>query len=172
MLYSAKAVANGFIDIARSNREPITAMKLQKLVYCAHGWHLAIKNEPLIREMVEAWEWGPVIPALYQAFKEFGSKPITKKAQSFQVEGNEKDAQYHFYTPEISHSSGDHTFAQALLHRIWEVYGGYSAAQVSRLTHEGGTPWDEIRKKYPGRRGVDIPDKLIKVHFESKVKAA
>jgi len=44
-------------------------MKLQKLVYYAHGWHLALNNEPLIDEQVECWQYGPVISSLFHEFK-------------------------------------------------------------------------------------------------------
>ena len=70
-MYSAIAVANCFLDIADAQSRPITPLKIQKLVYIAHGWHLAIYEEPLIVELVEAWKWGPVIPLLYHEFKNF-----------------------------------------------------------------------------------------------------
>ena len=51
-------------------------MKVQKLVYYAHGWHLGLADAPLIGELVEAWRWGPVIRSLYAALAEFGNQPI------------------------------------------------------------------------------------------------
>ena len=52
-------------------------MQVIKLVYIAHGWHLAIYDVPLVDDYVQAWQYGPVIPPLYYAFKRFGSGPIT-----------------------------------------------------------------------------------------------
>ena len=64
--YSSKAVANSFLDIAEAgNVNDISPMKLQKLVYYAHAWHLAFLGQPLIREEVQAWKFGPVIPDVY-----------------------------------------------------------------------------------------------------------
>ena len=45
--------------------DTISNMKLQKLVYYAQGFALAITGKPLFQEDIEAWEHGPVAPALY-----------------------------------------------------------------------------------------------------------
>src|ERR1700688_2551577 len=45
---------------------PMTAMKLQKLVYYSQVWSLVWDEEPLFDEPIEAWANGPVVPALYQ----------------------------------------------------------------------------------------------------------
>lgn len=46
---------------------PMSAMKLQKLVYYAQAWSLVWEDRPLFPERIEAWANGPVIPELYQA---------------------------------------------------------------------------------------------------------
>jgi uncharacterized phage-associated protein len=72
--YSSKAVANTFLDIAKANNvADISPMKLQKLIYYAHAWHLAFLGQPLIKEEVQAWKFGPVIPDVYFEFKECGN---------------------------------------------------------------------------------------------------
>lgn len=50
----------------------ISNLKLQKLVYYAQGFHLAIYNIPLFHEPIEAWTHGPVIPDLYHEYKQYG----------------------------------------------------------------------------------------------------
>ena len=83
--YRACAIANYFLE--RAEREPITQMKVQKLVYFAHGWHLGITQKPLINEQVEAWPYGPVIPSLYQDLKRWGADPITEPIKDRGVRG-------------------------------------------------------------------------------------
>ncbi len=78
MPYPAAAIANEFLELARAEGRPLTPMHIQKLIYFAHGWNLALTGEPLIRERVEAWDYGPVIRALYGELKVFGSGAITK----------------------------------------------------------------------------------------------
>lgn len=50
----------------------MTNLKVQKLVYYAQAWHLALKNKPLFNEDFQAWVHGPVIPELYFKYKEKG----------------------------------------------------------------------------------------------------
>jgi uncharacterized phage-associated protein len=149
------AVANWFIDTARASGEYITAMKLQKLIYFAHGWYLALYDKPLVKEQVEAWQWGPVFPGIYNVAKQYGSSPID--SHLFSVFGdcrliNKDDTRIQF------------------LERIWNVYGKYTASQLSRMTHEPNGPWDKTVKQYPGRKNVDIDEKLIKESFKFKIE--
>jgi uncharacterized phage-associated protein len=44
---------------------PMTAMKLQKLVYYAQAWSLVWDEQPLFPETIEAWANGPVVRTLY-----------------------------------------------------------------------------------------------------------
>lgn len=47
MCYSAKAVANAFIKVAKEEKLPLSNLVLQKLVFLAHGWYLGITKKPL-----------------------------------------------------------------------------------------------------------------------------
>ena len=42
MSFQSEAVANKFVEIARAKEVEMTLMQLLKLVYFAHGWHLAV----------------------------------------------------------------------------------------------------------------------------------
>ncbi len=44
---------------------PLTAMKLQKLVYYCQAWSLVWDEHPLFRSKIEAWANGPVVSDLY-----------------------------------------------------------------------------------------------------------
>jgi uncharacterized phage-associated protein len=68
---SADAVADYLIALAHRRGESVNNLKLQKLLYYAQAWHLALHDEPLFPEKFQAWMSGPVIPALYWRFKPF-----------------------------------------------------------------------------------------------------
>jgi uncharacterized phage-associated protein len=74
-------VAEYFIKLANSTGSFISNLKLQKLVYYAQAWHLALYNEPLFSEDFEAWVHGPVIPKLYEKYQEFGIRPIEQEVE-------------------------------------------------------------------------------------------
>lgn len=151
---SPLAVANYFLLRGKAEKVPIDAMKLQKLIYFAHGWHLAVCSLPLIDEPVEAWQYGPVIPSVYHEFKRFGAKPISEPA--FQIKGGVLDV------PSVPSSL---TETAAVLDRVWQVYKHYSGIQLSNLTHRDNTPWSATRKAATQPRGVDIPDREISAYF-------
>ena len=158
-LYSAKAVANHFLW-KPTRGERITQMKLHKLLYYAHGWHLGFGQGPLLDEMVEAWAYGPVVPTVYQEFKDLGSAPINREAKTF----NPKTLD--FDTPVIDPSDP----VVSLLDRVWEVYGGLSAVQLSAMTHAEDSPWTKTRRKHPNIKSVDIPNELIEEHFKERLR--
>lgn len=164
--YDAKAVANYFLNLAKLKNEKLDLMKLQKLIYFAHGWHLAIKNNPLLDELIQAWQYGPVVSSIYHEFKEFGNNPITRSATNLIVIESVIPPQFCLDTPQIDI---DDDFSKKLLDKIWEQYGKLTAIQLSNMTHQPGTPWEETWK--PGiPKGTAIDDKLIKEYFVSKAK--
>ncbi len=154
MLHDTIAVANCILEIAATHDQFPTPMKLQKLVYFTHGWHLGLGQGALCDEEVEAWQWGPVFPSLYQAGKMWGSEPIRHLLA----------ARRGMRTPRIKPK--EDRFAPVLAARIWEVYGNMTASQLSRMTHQKGTPWREVRGN-PQRGGI-IPNDLIRAYFMAK----
>jgi uncharacterized phage-associated protein len=73
-------IANYFIWLANETGSFVSNLKLQKLVYYAQAWHLAIHEIALFEEDFEAWIHGPVIPVLYQKYKQFSWHPIDETA--------------------------------------------------------------------------------------------
>lgn len=154
---SAKAVANYFLS--KHKKEGITPLKIQKLVYIAHGWYMAFHGYqyPLVEdENAEAWQYGPVFPSLYHEFKHRGRLPIMELATEIDFDLDEK-------TPRILKSDKK---ARSLLDRIWEVYGSYTGFELSELCHEDDSPWDKTRKQSRGKKNTDISDKVIAEHYK------
>lgn len=159
MSYDALAVANYFLDLARLKGDSLTSMKLQKLIYFAHGWSLAISDSPLIDETIEAWGYGPVVSSVYEALKSYGGDPIP---ETVKIDGSDLAEA----SPGIP-LGDEHDFTRNLLQRIWEVYGELTAVQLSNLTHLPDTPWSIVAPRYRGRppKKVGIPDSLIRGYF-------
>jgi uncharacterized phage-associated protein len=154
MAYDAKVVANYFLELAEQDQVPIGPLKLQKLVYLAHGWHLAFFGKPLIKNEVEAWRYGPVVPSLYREFKEFGGSTITRRARGWDTDALKADAD-----------------ARRLIDTVWSKYGKLSAAQLSTLTHEPGSAWYmTLRNSSPFDR-LTIVDALIADEFQRRRRA-
>lgn len=152
MAYSAKAVANYFLDRGFDEEDPIDPLKLQKLLYFAHGWNLGLYGEPLLSESVQAWKYGPVIPSIYHEFKEVGSDPIDWNAKN--------PGETPRSAPRVPMSDQR---TRALLDRVWKVYGKFSGLSLSEMTHKPATPWAITWKQ--AQRDTAIPDRLIQTYF-------
>lgn len=117
------------------SRESMTSKKLQKLVYYAYGWTLALLNDSvqdieyrLFPNQIEAWVHGPVIPDLYQEYKSYGWKDIPQSA-FFDIDA--------FSSDEVD-----------ILGQVWQVYGNYTANQLEMISHQEA-PWINARKGIP-----------------------
>lgn len=143
-MYSAESVANSFLDLARRDKKSLTNMQLQKLVYIAHGYHLARFGTPLFHNNIHAFEWGPVIPNLYKTLRQYGAGEVRDFIQT------------------DSAPIGDDTAAMEIIREVWQDYKEFSGLELSDLTHRAGSPWNETWRT--NRFGV-IPDELITEHY-------
>jgi uncharacterized phage-associated protein len=121
---TARDVANYFLTLVDPEEgEGLSHLKVQKLVYYAQGFHLAVRGEPLFAERIEAWKYGPVVPELYHALKVHGENAIPPSSD---------------FVPEDVFTSEQ----LELLDEVYDVYGQYSAWRLRDLTHEE-KPWQD-----------------------------
>ena len=142
---SSKTVANEFLRLAREVGESLTPMQVLKLVYIAHGWMLALHHRPLIADEVQAWQYGPVIPKLYNSIRRYRSAPV-QEIDGLPMETLDDD--------ELS-----------IVRQTFEIYGSLTGPALSRMTHAKNTPWDMTYE--PGSFGIPIPNDLIEDHYSS-----
>ena len=160
MPYKPTWVANAFLKSAKDDGvKDVDQLKIQKLVYCMHGWHLAVRNEPVVGEFYEAWPYGPVLPSLYHQFKFAGRKPIAEYALDIDPQTGERKA--------LVVSQQDVGFYE-VFDRVWEKYKKFTGIQLSALTHAPGTPWHNARK----RRDDYIANEEIRSHFIETARRA
>jgi len=120
--------------------ELISNLKLQKLVYYAQGFHLAMFDEPLFGESIEAWTHGPVIPDLYHVYKSCSYGPIP--------------------LPEDFDLSSIPREKKEFLDEVFEVFGQYSALKLRDMTHEE-PPWRDTPS------GGVISHELMRDYFKT-----
>ncbi|WP_414579348.1 Panacea domain-containing protein [Anabaena sp. CCY 9402-a] len=103
----------------------MTNMKVQKLLYYSQSLHLALYNQPLFDEEIQAWRYGPVCPPAYGFYSEFEAQQLPIPGQKFlsQIPDEQKE----------------------VLEEIWEYFGGYHAYRLSNMTHLE-FPWIKARK--------------------------
>ncbi len=157
MTYPIKHVVNCFLQKDfEDDAASITPMKMQKLIYYLHGWHLAITGEPLIAENFQAWQYGPVEEGLYHLLKGYGGNPITEYIKEW---GSDWYKSYIVSTQDTNFYN--------IFNMVYHKYMPFSALQLSTMTHRTGTPWDEARK-----RGTPIiENSIIRQYFKELAHA-
>ncbi len=131
--YEARDIAKFFLICAkRDGIKDMSPLKIQKLVYFAHGMYLAMTGgKPLIEEDVYAWTYGPVIKPLYRELRVFGADPV--------------DINFLDDTKQIGEEA-------EFLEKVWNVFKKYTSIQLSMMTHEKDGPW---RKTYDENHGAN-----------------
>lgn len=110
-------------------------MQVLKLAYLSHGYTLAIKDRPLFVENIEAWKYGPVIPALYEALRVYGGAPIPRlftcntSVTSPELDKRMKELEAKFEPDNLS-----------IVKETVEAYGNFKAFELSYITHKEGSP--------------------------------
>lgn len=151
-------IADYFIALANETQTPVTNLKLQKLVYYAQAWSLALLKEPLINEDFEAWVHGPVLPALYHQYKAFGWKPIERD----DLQEGSVNAIIGQFQQKV----------QKLLSDVQYEYFGLSAFELEKLTHNEA-PWQQTRDGLPDDAPSDrvIPKDLMQAYYSRFIVA-
>ena len=76
---------------------------------------MALYNEPLFSQRIEAWQYGPVVPELYHYYKDNCSNGISanNNFDPLSIDGE----------------------TRSFLDEIYEVFGQFSAVQLMKYTH-------------------------------------
>lgn len=141
---SVRDVARYLLAIADEGAgDRMTLLKLQKLLYDAQGFYLAMHDgEPLFADPIEARDNGPVLPRIEEVFGDHGEVPIGR-LEPFDPQD---------YPPEV----------REILDAVYRVYGPFTARELSDLTHREA-PWLQTprRSEIDRRSLVDFFRTLI-----------
>lgn len=156
--YSPKAIANAILQRAFNQKKVVTQLKLQKLVFLAHGYHLAATDGvPLINEPFEAWDYGPVCRTLYQEFRDCGAAPITRLATDIDWDVDE-------FAPVPAPT--DDPDVDRVIEFVVASYGDHSPYVLSDMSHRPGWAWDRTRKDDKFHlKNKDIDNDSIRADF-------
>ena len=159
--YPSSGAANSILIEAENRELSVDPMKLQKLLYLAHGYYLAASQMPWIDELFQVWDYGPVAPSIYHEFKSLGSSNIPRgcRANTLVHDG------YGFRTEVAAPVTDCDDLGQAVVNFILNTYGDKTGVYLSNLTHKIDSPWDTMRKLNNGIRNVDIPNGVIQNYF-------
>src|SRR5690348_4499790 len=53
------------LSLSGDEKDPLTNLRLHKLLYYAQAWSLVLRESELFSDDLQAWRCGPVVPAVY-----------------------------------------------------------------------------------------------------------
>ena len=104
---------------------------------------MAYFDKPLFEEDFEAWMYGPVVPVVYETYKEHGKQGIE-------------------YTGDVISLPQEE---EALFKEVFRVYGEYSAIGLMHMTHSEA-PWKSAKKQV----GSIIEKNAMRTFFKKRLK--
>ncbi len=150
-IIAPKQVANFLLVECRERGDILTNLKLQKLLYYAQAWFLAIHGKPLFSEDFQAWVHGPALPSQYKRFKKYEWRPILEENIS---------------PPKITNAD-----ISSHLIEIVNVFGVETACSLELMTHNE-KPWQAARAGIPKDQPsiAIISKELMRSHYKSQLK--
>ena len=147
MPYEASKIAKYFLSLADlDSGDLISNLKLQKLLYYAQGYYVALNGSkhPLFDDEVYAWKHGPVVKSVYDLYSKYkdGPLPVGKAPKDLDI----KDIKF--------------------LDEIYRVFGKFSAWKLREMTHSEA-PWKDNYE--PDVKNIVIPIKDLRRYFKLHV---
>jgi uncharacterized phage-associated protein len=121
----------------------LSNLKLQKLMYYAQGYFLALYGKPLFDDPIEAWKYGPVIREVYNKYKSFGDLDIYEDDHS----------NYNYMELDSK--------KQSVIAYVWKILGEKTAGTLVDKTHSE-SPWLDT---WFNNEKI-IPETKIKSYFD------
>lgn len=134
-------VAEYIINLYYEMNQPLSNLKLQKLLYFIQGASLAIFDKPAFDDDIEAWQYGPVVPNVYYPYSLYG--PLDIKLKYYSKIDDEK--------------------IEKVIKFISYYYKQASPFELVAETHKAGTPWSEV---YQLHKKGKIENKSISTYFK------
>lgn len=162
-MYKIEQIADWFIARSRADvkmddyAEPISKMKLQKLLYFTQGTNLAVNGERLFDSPLYAFQHGPVT-------SEIQHKYADKDLPEFS--NDVSDVREVELADNYDQISKDEK-ASEVLNFVWDEYSPYTASTLRRISHDANGPWAKV---YNSKESwIKMSDQDIETYFKEHV---
>lgn len=156
------AVTNYILNKLRKHGiNDITNLKLQKILYIAYGLHWCLYGENLFDSQIQAWRLGPVVPDVYNEFRDFSDKPIITEA------GIDKEGDGVVVCPTFDTDFPRFNNFNAMT-MACVIYGNKKASTLVNITHKNGSAWKTYEDRINnGEKFIPMDINLIRTEFEN-----
>ena len=152
-LYDPRAVANFIIRSRKLMRLETTQIEVQKLLFFSYESFLIGTGRRLVKGYFEAWQYGPVHPVVYRAFRKYGGSPIQEFATALDPMTKQP----------IDLKEITDTAALRHINEIVSRFSGFSAGQLIDISHHPRGPWQATvdKARTSVALGMRITDNVI-----------
>ena len=163
-MYEARKICNFLLANFDAVEFEITNLRVNKLLYFIQVAALRRFPEGLIRNHFEAWQLGPVLRPVFDAFKIYKDGPIKAPAEYLDyASGKRMPVPYDDIREEH----------EKIIREEFSRYSRFTTGQLVALSHEANGPWDIVYKACLAdpKLSPRIPNHLIKSHFSGEEKS-
>ncbi|MBD5585607.1 MAG: DUF4065 domain-containing protein [Clostridia bacterium] len=158
-MYDALTIARYIVNYSNKIDDVwLSNLKLQKLLYFCQAYFLLDKGLPCFRDTIEAWDFGPVVPAVYHEFKRFGAGWIPPVKQYYHKPDPKKP--FDFVTMDFDETSIDKK-TRKLVEDVVDNFKDYNNVALTTLAH-GQEPW---KRAFSSSMGNTITNESLVDYF-------
>ena len=157
-MYEARKICNLILSRFDAHLFNLTNLRLNKLLYFIHGHSLIDRESGLVRNHFEAWQYGPVVRVVYDAFKPFNERAITSPATFLDYStGRTTTIPFDDIIPRDASFIVD----------VCKTYASYTTGKLVALSHQERGAWDTVFSAQANNRQLSprISDDLIRREF-------
>ena len=157
-MYEARKICNFLLANFDAVEFDLTNLRINKLLFFIQAGALRQMPEGLIRNHFEAWQFGPVIKPVFDAFKMHKESPITGPAEFLDYSlGQQIPVPFDDIREEH----------RKIIIREFKAYSHFTTGQLVSLSHEANGPWDTVYRAHLADPTLSprIPNQLIREHF-------
>ena len=153
------AVANLIIEVANKENNPVTNLKLQKVLFFLQGYYLSTFKQRLINGEFAKWQYGPVEEDVYREFKSLGSYPLTSPSIKLtEIDG--KISVLKEQVPDVIKDELEEKIKKIIDQKAWYLV---------ELTHAHKS-WNDYKDKIFNHNAEDYTDDEIESCFKDNAK--
>jgi uncharacterized phage-associated protein len=165
----AAAVANAFLTLAGQGPDRVDQMRIQKLLYFAEGWHLAMFGKPLMKEEFVASPYGPRMNAVIKGWVKVGKEALDPKRDRLASPAL-RDLIFSDGIARIQSSTGD---LEGFLKSVYDTYRDFSTPLLYGLTLEERGAFHALKTAHPiNHVGMVISKDAIRDEFLGRLREA
>lgn len=127
-IYRVLDVSRYVIQYSNEKKYRVSNLKLQKLLYFIQASFL-LGDRLCFKEKIEAWNFGPVVPEVYRAYRQYASTSIP--TVDYDIVGYEYVAKESIHIAEKDKKK---------INSVIDMFSDYTATELVYITHNQ-SPW-------------------------------